>query len=222
MSATAQTAREMLLWLGDNNADMDSRVVTARFLGEEFAGEPQLDDQQRRLLSRVCGRLRSAGLIDGIDVDEEYYPILVWLTPDGHRCVEDFDGDVRKWEERNVSKVDKSISVNTGGGASQLAAHVGGDVTQNQTVGGIDVEKLVKAAEIAQASLPALALPEEEEQQARQAVEEILAEAEQEQPDQGLMAKAGAVLRRAMAAAQSGAALLPVIMDALSAAGVGA
>lgn len=139
MNNTNDVGQRFLRWLYEHASEHPN---PGRFLDDE----PQVDGQSITTteLTRAVVRAESHGMLKGHKSLGSQMPLRVRLLPPGEVCVEDFDGDMRKWEEaqRGGPTVSTGDSYTFSGVSSSQIVAGSKNVEQTQTVTVNDPELL--------------------------------------------------------------------------------
>jgi len=121
-------AQEFLRWQAEQGR-RESDPVRFLLLGAETADGVLIATEE---LESATEHLHAVGLIAGPKLRDRPMPTRISLTADGIRCLNDFDGDVWAWSQRDNPYVDQSITVHAARDA-QVVAH-SRYVTQTRSV----------------------------------------------------------------------------------------
>ncbi|MEV0073994.1 hypothetical protein [Amycolatopsis sp. NPDC050768] len=145
-------------------------------------------------------------------------PLRVSITPDGLRCVREFNGDVSALNaSQRPSYTDQSVNVSAGRNA-QVVGH-SQNVNQAQNASAVNVEGLVEAAAGARALLPSLAGVDGVDHREVEAVAaEIEIEGKATVPDQAKLRRLGTRLKDLLGPAAAGLALAKFTVAVITAA----
>jgi len=208
--------RQMLNWLfslEDNNVAPDSWDLFLEAEPSHLAGEPFSDSE----VGRQATYLQEQSFITAVSIEEEEPGWLQpRLTSKGHDCVINHQGDVTSHMRQDHSaggNVYYGPVIQGNANGAQLAW---GNQTVNQTQAAQQIapgfEALATAVADTLRQLPEFGLDQEDQADAEEVANEILAEVVTESPDRGK-------LRRACAALKG--FLMPVITEASAGAGEG-
>lgn len=129
--------RERLLkWLYqvDATQDMSRARAINDFVSDDFAIYV-IDRFNVAEADRASSWLRRAGLIDGLVIDEAEGPVKAYLVDSGVRCVEDLDGNIRRYQGVMNSRATVSTApvLNVNATNVQVATGYGSQQTMNMT-----------------------------------------------------------------------------------------
>ncbi|MYW02032.1 hypothetical protein [Streptomyces sp. SID3343] len=171
--------RELLLWLygqaliGQHTPRLADFTTTD---GAWFAGAPV----PTTAVENASLALREAGMISGPGTWGHGVP-RPRLTAAGTARAEDSGGDVSQHRQGPRDSVGQQINFNAPMDGNNFA--MGTNVTQTNTVNNLDARAMSAFARGLQSALPDLRLPPQDEAQARQALQQIQAEADSPTPD---------------------------------------
>lgn len=159
-NSTNDVGRAFLRWL---EVHAEEHPNPGDFLDEQ----PTIDGQPitQAELTKAVLRAEDHEMIKGGHGNESDMPFRVRLLPAGQLCLDDFDGDMRKWAEAQRGSAivtnDYSVSVNARDHV-QVVAHAQ-DVMQNMTVGSVNGEQLRDVGTAAQEIADILPRPIQED-----------------------------------------------------------
>jgi hypothetical protein len=181
---TADLRLSLVLWLYDRYLDGGQPDSTAEFLSSDRSWFLGKRFSERELLQAVK-YLKSTGLIEGLEIDQEDHLIKPALTPVGVTCAE---------SEKSVSEFLNPPAASGGTtfnvrieGSQNVAVGTQSDFTQNNT-SGIDpavLARLTHFATAAREGLPSYGLDESRQVEVEQIAGELEAEATGDAPDRG-------------------------------------
>ncbi|WGD42005.1 hypothetical protein [Streptomyces cathayae] len=181
---TAKLRLALIHWLYERHLDEDQPGSTEQFLSSnrsQFAGQRFSEHET----AKAARYLKSAGLIEGTQVDQIDHLIRPSLTPDGVNCAE---SEKSVSEFLNSSTPEGGTTFNVRIDRSQnVAVGTQSDFTQNNT-SGIDpaiLAQLMHFATAARQGVPSYGLDEGQQVEVEQLAGELEAEATGDTPDRG-------------------------------------
>lgn len=137
-----------MLWLSQNGADSDgTRIGRDGLAGDEsndFYGERFSSGE----IDHAAACLLSEGFIEGITVGEAAGPVSSWLTDLGLACLEQFDGELARFNNARATGPRGGVTVvnygyaqiSTGDGVNQqMSVNVAVTEVRNEVLGLIEV-----------------------------------------------------------------------------------
>jgi hypothetical protein len=182
----------LLSWLDAENAVGDaSKALSlqgfyldprALYYGEMFT----VDDADQ-----AAAWLDRQGLIGGHHVDEFAGPVAAFLTDQGEECIEDYDGDVRRYmAAMKQPHPQHSFSVSVGGSVTGSMQIAGRDGVQTVSVTG-SVDGLALALQGIADIIRALGYADAQEDELAEMTRTAVAELQAEHPDLGVLRRFG-------------------------------
>lgn len=154
---TYDVCQAFVCWLGKQRGyeeDPENYLVD----DPEIDGVPIEQSELKKAIDLAEHRTLVTTFSGGFGAD---LPASVRLLPAGHECLEEFDGDVRRWNEaqRGSSTVSYDYSVRVSAGNHvQVVAHAQ-EAVQNMTVSTIDTAALREVGKAAQEIVDVLPRP---------------------------------------------------------------
>lgn len=157
---TNDVGRAFLHWFGEH-ADRDPNPEEFLNDAPEIDGVPITEAE----LTKAVLRAEHYGMLRGLRGDGRSMPLRIRMLPPGQECLDDFDGDMRKWNEaqRGTSTVttDNSVHVTARDNATVMA-HAQ-DAVQNVSATSINADRLREVGQAAQEIVDVLPRPIREE-----------------------------------------------------------